>query len=157
MVDIPDDIDLVDYDEEDPEEEDVKIELEDDAELIFPYEVEGDKTQPPRDVSSDSVSSDSESEDEEVDVAPEATVGTITQKPYAICDFPRGLFKVGESSSARDSSNVDGLVPWALRRDLKASRAQARVMEAELGTYQTKIALLKSKDKIGEKERELLN
>ncbi|GJU98295.1 putative reverse transcriptase domain-containing protein [Tanacetum coccineum] len=136
MVDIPDDIDLVDYDEEDPEEdpeeepeEDVEIELEDDAELIFPYEVEGDKTPPPGDVSSDSVSSDSESEDEEV----------------------------GESSSARDSSHVDGLAPWALRRDLEASRAQARVMEAELGTCQTEIALLKSKNKIGEKERELLN
>ncbi|GJY71631.1 putative reverse transcriptase domain-containing protein [Tanacetum coccineum] len=160
MVDIPDDIDLVDYDEEDPEEEpeeDVEIELEDDAELIFPYEVEGDKTPPPGDVSSDSVSSDSESEDEEVDVAPEATVGTITQKPYAIRDFPRGLFEVGESSSARDSSNVDGLAPWALRRDLEASRAQARVMEAELGTCQTEIALLKSKNKIREKERELLN
>ncbi|GJW97035.1 putative reverse transcriptase domain-containing protein [Tanacetum coccineum] len=139
MVDIPDDIDLVDYDEEDPEEdpeeepeEDVEIELEDDAELIFPYEVEGDKTPPPGDVSSDSVSSDSESEDEEVDV-------------------------VGESSSARDSSYVDGLAPWALRHDLEASRAQARVMEAELGTCQTEIALLKSKNKIGEKERELLN
>ncbi|GKC91050.1 putative reverse transcriptase domain-containing protein [Tanacetum coccineum] len=62
-----------------------------------------------------------------------------------------------ESSSARDSSNVDGLAPWALRRDLEASRAQARVMEAELGTCQTEIALLKSKNKIGEKERELLN
>ncbi|GKE98416.1 hypothetical protein Tco_0021767, partial [Tanacetum coccineum] len=96
MVDIPDDIDLVDYDKEDPEEEpeeDVDIELEDDAELIFPYEVEGDKTPPPRDVSFDSVSSDSESEDEEVDVAPDATVGTITEKPYAIRNFPRGLFE----------------------------------------------------------------
>ncbi|GJW60902.1 putative reverse transcriptase domain-containing protein [Tanacetum coccineum] len=103
------------------------------------------------------VSSDSESEDEEVDVVPEATAGTITQKPYAIRDFPRGLFEVGESSSARDSSHVDGLAPWALRRDLEASRAQARVMEAELGTCQTEIALLKSKNKIGEKERELLN
>ncbi|GJR81946.1 putative reverse transcriptase domain-containing protein [Tanacetum coccineum] len=168
MVDIPDNIDLVDYDEEDPEEdleedpeeepeEDVEIELEDDAELIFPYEVEGDKTPPPGDVSSDFVLSDSESEDEEVDVAPEATVGTITQKPYAIRDFPRGLFEVGESSSARDSSNVDRLAPWALRRDLEASRAQARVMEAELGTCQTEIAILKSKNKIREKERELLN
>ncbi|GJW66414.1 hypothetical protein Tco_0120838 [Tanacetum coccineum] len=105
-------------------EEDVKIELEDDAELIFPYEVEGDKTPPPGDVSSDS-----ESEDEEADV--------------------------GESSS--DSSHVDGLAPWALRRDLEASRAQARVMEVELGTCQTEIALLKSKNKIKEKERELLN
>ncbi|GJX55586.1 hypothetical protein Tco_0285483 [Tanacetum coccineum] len=168
MVDILDDINLVDYDEEDPEEdpeedteeepeEDVEIELEDDAELIFPYEVEGDKTSPPGDVSSDSVSSDSESGDEEVDVAPEATIRTITQKLYAICDFPMGLFKVGESSSARGSSNVDVLAPWALRHDLEASRAQARVMEAELGTCQTEIALLKSKDKIGEKERELLN
>ncbi|GKF70532.1 hypothetical protein Tco_0203589, partial [Tanacetum coccineum] len=95
--------------------------------------------------------------DEEVDVVPEATAGTITQNPYAIRDFPRGLFKVGESSSARDSSHVDGLAPWALRRDLEASRAQARVMEAELGTCQTEIALLKSKDKIGEKEMVLLN
>nr|GEX09252.1 hypothetical protein [Tanacetum cinerariifolium] len=160
MVDIPDDIDLVDYDEEDSEEdpeEDVDIELEDDAELIFPYEVEGDKTPPPGDVSSDSVSSESESEDEEVYVAPEATVGTITQKPYAIRDFPMGLFEVGESSSAPDSSNVDGLASWALRRDLEASRARTRVMEAELGTCQTEIALLKSKDKIREKEMELLN
>nr|GEY71990.1 hypothetical protein [Tanacetum cinerariifolium] len=168
MVDIPDDIDLVGYDKEDskedpeeePEEEpekDVDIELEDDAELIFPYEVEGDKTSPPGDVSSDSVSSKSELEDKEVDVAPEVTVGTITQKPYAIRDFPRGLFKVGESSFARYSSNVDRLALWALRRDLEASRARARVMEAELGTCQTKIALLNSKDKIREKERELLN
>nr|GFB78054.1 hypothetical protein [Tanacetum cinerariifolium] len=93
MVDIPDDMDLVDYDEEDPEEdpeeepkeepeEDVDIELEDDAELIFPYEVEGDKTPLPGDVSSDSVSSESESKEEEVNVSPEATAGTTTQKPY---------------------------------------------------------------------------
>nr|GEX73980.1 hypothetical protein [Tanacetum cinerariifolium] len=133
MVDISDDIDLVNYDEEDPKEdpeeepkEDVDIEHEDNAELIFPYEVEGDKTPPPEDVSSDSVSFESESEDE-------------------------------ESSSARDSSNVDGLAPWALRRDLEASCARARIMEVELGTYQTEIAILRSKDKIRGKERELLN
>nr|GEX39588.1 putative reverse transcriptase domain-containing protein [Tanacetum cinerariifolium] len=96
MVDIPDDIELVDYDEEDLKEdpeEDFDIELEDDAKLIFPYEVEGDKIPLPGDVSSDSVSSDSELEDEEVDVAPEATAETITQKPYAIRDFSRGLVK----------------------------------------------------------------
>nr|GEU91666.1 hypothetical protein [Tanacetum cinerariifolium] len=107
------------YDKEDPEEdpeeepeEDVDIELEDDAESIFPYEVEGDKTLPPGDVSSNFGSSNSESEDEDVDT---------------------------------------------IRRDLEASRARAKVMEAELGTFQTEIALLKSKDKIGEKERKLLN
>ncbi|GKD01905.1 hypothetical protein Tco_1172179, partial [Tanacetum coccineum] len=198
MVDIPDDEELVDYDEdneeepkEEPEEEpkpnnghgnqfaqhpnphpgnmngwleedddmnenvnnkdiedeDVEMEVDDDAELIFPYEAEGDQTPPPRDESfdseppnaesSDSVSSDSESEDEEinvvpeVNVAPEATVGTSTQKPYVICDFPRGLYET--------------------------SRARARLTEAELSTNQTKIALLKSKNKIGEKERELLD
>ncbi|GKA75082.1 putative reverse transcriptase domain-containing protein [Tanacetum coccineum] len=130
---------------EDIEDEDVEIEVDDDAELIFPYEVEGDQTPPPRDESSDSeppnaessdsVSSDSESEDEEIDVAPE----------------------VGESSSARDLSYVGGLAPWALRRDLDATRARARLTEAELGTCQAEIALLKSKNKIGEKERELLN
>ncbi|GKA51978.1 putative reverse transcriptase domain-containing protein [Tanacetum coccineum] len=154
--------------DEDIEDEDVEIEVDDDAELIFPYEVEGDQTPPPRDESSDSEppnaeSSDSESEDEEVeaapevDVAPEATVGTSTQKPYAIRDFPRGLYEVGESSSARDSSYVGGLAPWALRRDLDATRARARLMETELGTCQAEIALLKSKDKIGEKEREILD
>ncbi|GJS47057.1 putative reverse transcriptase domain-containing protein [Tanacetum coccineum] len=174
--------------DEDIEDEDVEIEVDEDAELIFPYEVEGDQTPPPRDESSDSEppnaeSSDSESEDEEievdvapevevapevdvapevevapeVDVAPEATIGTSTQKPYAIRDFPRGLYEVGESSSARDSSYVGGLAPWALRRDLEATRTRARLMETELGTCQAEIALLKSKDKIGEKEREILD
>ncbi|GKG08913.1 hypothetical protein Tco_0334745, partial [Tanacetum coccineum] len=113
--------------------------------------------EPPNAESSDSVSSDSESEDEEVDFAPEATVGTSTQNHYAIRDFPRGLYEVGESSSACDSSYVGGLAPWALRRDLETSRARARLTEAELGTCQTEIALLKAKNKIGEKEREILN
>ncbi|GJS07889.1 putative reverse transcriptase domain-containing protein [Tanacetum coccineum] len=52
---------------------------------------------------------------------------------------------------------INDLAPWALRRDLEASRARAREMEAKWGTCQTEIALLKSKNKIGEKERELLN
>ncbi|GKA38082.1 hypothetical protein Tco_0724647 [Tanacetum coccineum] len=67
---------------EDIEDEDVEIELDDDAELIFPYEVEGDKTlphggvssnskppnaEPPNAESSDFVSSDSESEEKEAD------------------------------------------------------------------------------------------
>ncbi|GKF22414.1 hypothetical protein Tco_0074736 [Tanacetum coccineum] len=140
---------------EDIKDEDVEIKLNDDAELIFPYEVEGDKTLPHGGVSSNSKppnaeppnaeSSDSESEDEEievapevdvapevevapeVDVAPEATIGTSTQRPYAVRDFPR------------------------------ASRARSRVTEAELGTCQTEIALPKSKNKIREKEREILD
>nr|GEY62179.1 hypothetical protein [Tanacetum cinerariifolium] len=152
MVNIPDDIDLVDYEEEEPEE-DVDIELEDDAELIFPYEVEGDKTPLPGDVSSNSMSSESESEDEEVDVAPEATAGTTTQNPYAIRDFSRGLFEVEESFSSRDSSNVDGLAPWALRRDLKASRARARVIEAKLGNVLERMSVLESMENATLKKR----
>ncbi|GJT80096.1 putative reverse transcriptase domain-containing protein [Tanacetum coccineum] len=133
MVDIPDDEVLVDYDgrrktgvneavnNEDIEDEDVEIELDDDAELIFPYKVEGEKTPPPGGVSSnsespnaeppnaessDSVSSDSELADEEADVAPEDTFRTITQRPYAVRDFPRGVLEVGEPSSTHDSSFV---------------------------------------------------
>ncbi|GJU60625.1 hypothetical protein Tco_1238391 [Tanacetum coccineum] len=142
----------------------------------------GDKTPPPRDessgyeppnaeppnakppnaessdsVSSDSESSDSESKDEEADIAPEATVRTVTQRLFAIRDFMRGILKVGESSSARDSSYVGGLAPWALRRDLEMSRLRARLTEAELSTNQAEIALLKSKNMIGKKERELLD
>ncbi|GJW78278.1 putative reverse transcriptase domain-containing protein [Tanacetum coccineum] len=117
----------------------------------------GDKTPPPGDVSSDSVSSDSESEDEEVDVAPEATARTITQKPYATRTFPRVNFEWVSHLLLVTHLIIDDLAPWALRRDLEASRARAREMEAKWGTCQTEIALLKSKNKIGEKERELLN
>ncbi|GKF47570.1 hypothetical protein Tco_0137372, partial [Tanacetum coccineum] len=111
------------------------------------------QTPPPRDESSHSEppnaeSSDSESEDEEVkvapevnvapevkaapevDVAPEPTVGTATQRLFAIRDFPRGIYEVGESSAPCDSSYVGGLEPWALRRDLEATRTRARLIEA---------------------------
>ncbi|GJS47063.1 hypothetical protein Tco_0597184 [Tanacetum coccineum] len=108
-------------------------------------------------VSSNFESSDSESEDEEADIAPEPTVRTTTRRPFAIRDFPRGLYEVGESSATRDSSYVGGLAPWALRRDLDATRARARLTEAELGTCQAENALLDSKIKIGEKERKILD
>nr|GEU93924.1 putative reverse transcriptase domain-containing protein [Tanacetum cinerariifolium] len=114
---------------EDIEDEDVEVEADDEAELIFSYEMDGDQTPPPRDESSDSVSFDSESEDEEADIAPEATAGTVAQRPFAIRDFPRAIVEVGESSAA----------------------------QAELSTTQAEIALLKSKNKIGEKERKLLD
>nr|GFA65967.1 reverse transcriptase [Tanacetum cinerariifolium] len=55
--------------EEDEENEDADMEEDDDAEIIFPYEVQGDQTPPPRDESFDS---DSEPEAEEADDKPEA-------------------------------------------------------------------------------------
>ncbi|GJR62315.1 putative reverse transcriptase domain-containing protein [Tanacetum coccineum] len=63
------------------------------------------------------------------------------------------VYKLGDVDAQQDPKVVTDYI----RCDLEASRAQARVMEAELGTCQTKIALLKSKNKIREKERELLN
>ncbi|GKF82874.1 hypothetical protein Tco_0244530 [Tanacetum coccineum] len=153
--------------DEDIEDEDAEIEVDDEAELIFPYEVEGDQTPPPPAESSDSEppiaeppnveSSDSETEDEEADIAPGPTLGTATQRPFAVRDFPRGMYEVGESSAARDSSYVGGLAPWALRRDLEATRARARFTEAKVDTNRTKNALLDSKIKICEKEREILD
>nr|GEX59380.1 long chain acyl-CoA synthetase 6, peroxisomal-like [Tanacetum cinerariifolium] len=55
--------------EEDEENEDADMEEDDDAVIIFPYEVQGDQTPPPRDESSDS---DSEPEAEDADDEPEA-------------------------------------------------------------------------------------
>ncbi|GKA70773.1 hypothetical protein Tco_0776912 [Tanacetum coccineum] len=157
---------------EDVEDEDVDIEDDDDSELIFPYDVDGDQTppppaessdseppiaEPPNEESSDSVSSDSESENEEADIVPGPTVGTATQRPFAIRDFPRSIYEVGESSAARDSSYVGGLEPWALRHDLEATRARARLIEAEVGTNRTETALLDLKIKVGEKKRKILD
>ncbi|GJU14646.1 hypothetical protein Tco_1142612 [Tanacetum coccineum] len=128
---------------------------DDEAEWIFPYEPPNAESSDS--VSSDSESSDSESEDEEADIAPRPTIGTDTQRPFAIRDFSRGMYEVGESSAARDSSYVGGLEPWALRSDLEATRTRARLIEAEVGTNRTETARLDSKIKIGEKERKILD
>nr|GEX81536.1 hypothetical protein [Tanacetum cinerariifolium] len=128
--------------EEDDENEDVDIEEDDDAEIIFPYEVQGDQTPPPRDESSNSEfeaeeaddelkveeagiepeveeagvereveevgdepeaeGADPELEAEEPDGAPEATIGTGSQRPFAVRDFPMGFHKAGEFSTACD-------------------------------------------------------
>nr|GFC56375.1 hypothetical protein [Tanacetum cinerariifolium] len=152
---------LLDYDdEEDPEmdieeNEEADIEEDDDAEINFPYEVQGDQTPPPRDESSDSDSepeaeeADNEPESEEADDepeaegadveleaeepkgVPEATIGTGSQRPFAVRDFPMGFYEAGESSTARDPQFVGGLAPWALRRDLEALRRHERIREAE--------------------------
>ncbi|GKB32324.1 putative reverse transcriptase domain-containing protein [Tanacetum coccineum] len=130
--------------DEDIEDEDVEIEVGDEAELIFPYEVEGDQTPPPRDESSDSeppnaessdaVSSDSESEDEEAELHLGLLLGLL----------PKGRL-------------LSVISRGALRRDLEATRTRARLIETEVGTNRTETALLDSKIKIGEKERKILD
>nr|GFA54008.1 hypothetical protein [Tanacetum cinerariifolium] len=171
-----------DVEDEDDENEDVDIEEDDDAEIIFPYEVQGDQTPPPRDESSDSDSepeaeeaddeleveeagvepeveeagdepeaegADVELEAEEPDGAPEATIGTGFQRPFAIRDFP-----MGETSTTHDPQFVGGSAPWALRRNLEALRRHERIREADSETSRTEVALLGSEAKIGKMERE---
>ncbi|GJW52669.1 hypothetical protein Tco_0096754 [Tanacetum coccineum] len=144
---------------EDIEDEDVKIELNNDDELIFPYEVEDDKTPLPGGVSSNAEPPNaeppnSESEDEEADIAILSHL-ILSRRTRRLILHPGPLNK--ERLSARDSSYVGGLAPWALRRDLETSCLRARLTEAELSTNQAEIALLKSKNKIEKKERELLD
>ncbi|GKC83299.1 hypothetical protein Tco_1139016 [Tanacetum coccineum] len=118
---------------EDIKDIDVEIELDDDAELIFPYEVEGDKTLPHGGVSSNSkppnaepsnaessvsISSDFESEEKEADVAPEDTFGTITQRPYDVCDFPRGVFEVEGVRELGNATSKKKLVEAKMKLEL---------------------------------------
>nr|GFC82625.1 hypothetical protein [Tanacetum cinerariifolium] len=74
---------------------------------------------------------DVELEAEEPDGAPKATIGTGSQRLFAVRDFPIGFYETGESSTARDPQFVGGLAPWALRRDLEALRRLERIREAE--------------------------
>ncbi|GKB36752.1 hypothetical protein Tco_0881694 [Tanacetum coccineum] len=124
-----DEISMEKCNNEDIKDEDVEIEVDDDAELIFPYEVE---YQP---------------------ILYIRFCNHLILSSVREVDFTEATRVI----SARDLSYVGGLVPWALRHDLETSCVRARHTEAELGTCQTEIALLKSKNKIGEKERELLD
>nr|GFB96467.1 hypothetical protein [Tanacetum cinerariifolium] len=80
---------------------------------------------------------DVELEAEEHDGVPEATIGSGSQRPFAVRDFPMGFYEAGESSTARDPQFIGGLAPWALRRDLEALRRHDRIREAESETNRT--------------------
>nr|GFA09119.1 putative reverse transcriptase domain-containing protein [Tanacetum cinerariifolium] len=100
---------------------------------------------------------DVELEAEEPDGAPEATIGTGSQRPFDVRDFPMGFHEAGESFTARNPQFVGGLAPWDLRRDLEALRRQERIREAESETSRTEVALLGSEAKIGKMERKILH
>nr|GFA78869.1 hypothetical protein [Tanacetum cinerariifolium] len=162
--------------EDDDENEDVDIEEDNDAEIIFPYEeaddelkveeagvepeVEEASVEPEVEDAGDEPEpegADVELEAEEPDGAPEASIGTGSQRPFVVRDFPIGFYEVGESSTTRDPQFVGGLAPWVLRRDLEALRRQERIREAESETSRTEVALLGSEAKIGKMEREILH
>nr|GFD06421.1 hypothetical protein [Tanacetum cinerariifolium] len=125
---------------------DVDIEEDDDAEIIFPYEVEEAGVEPEVEEANvepkveeagdepEAEGADVELEAEEPDGAPEATIRTGSQRPF---DF------------------IGGLAPWALRRDLEALRRHERIREAESKTSRTEVALLGLEAKIRKMEREI--
>nr|GEZ50097.1 hypothetical protein [Tanacetum cinerariifolium] len=111
-----------DVEEEDDENEDVYIKEDDDAEIIFPYEEADDEleveeadikskvkeagVEPEVEESGDkpeAEGADVELEAEESDGAPEATIGTGSQRPFTVHDFPMGFYEAGESSTVHDS------------------------------------------------------
>nr|GFB29637.1 hypothetical protein [Tanacetum cinerariifolium] len=120
-----------DVKEEDDENEDVDIEEDDDVEIIFPYEVQGDQTPPPRDESSDS---DFEPEAEDADDEPEAE--DADDKP-----------EVEEADNELEVEEA-GVEPEAEGDDVE---------EAESETGRTEVALLGSEAKIRKMEREILH
>nr|GEZ88952.1 hypothetical protein [Tanacetum cinerariifolium] len=146
-----------DVEEEDDENEDVDIKEDDDAEIIFPYKVQGDQTPPPGDESSDSEFEAKEADDElEVDeagVEPEAEGDDVELE----AEEPDGASEATIRTGSQRPFVVRGLAPWALRRDLEALRRQERIREAESGTSRTEIDLLGSKAMIGKMEREILH
>nr|GEX94533.1 putative reverse transcriptase domain-containing protein [Tanacetum cinerariifolium] len=143
---------------------------DDDAEIIFPYEVQGDQTPPPRDESSDSEfeaeEADDELEVEEASAKPEVEEAGVEPEVEEASDEPEAegadveleaKEPDGKSSIARDPQFVGSLAPWALRRNLEALRRQERIREAESETSRTEVALLGSEAKIGKIEREILH
>nr|GEV37157.1 hypothetical protein [Tanacetum cinerariifolium] len=155
-----------DVEEEDDENKDVDIEEDAIAEIIFPYEVQGDQTSPPRDESSDSEfeaeEADDELEVEEADVKPEVEeAGDELEAEEADVELeaeePDGAPEATIGTGSQRPFIVRGLAPWALRRDLEALRRQERIREAEWKTSRTEVALLGSEARIGKIESELLH
>nr|GEZ91667.1 hypothetical protein [Tanacetum cinerariifolium] len=142
-----------DVEEEEDENVDVDIEEDDDADIIFPYEVQGDQTPPPRDESSDSEfkaeEADDELEVEEVDVKPE--VEEAGDEPEA-----EGA-DVELEAKKPDGAPEATIRTGSQRHDLEALGRQERIREAESETSRTEIALLGSRAKIGKMEREILH
>nr|GFA50364.1 hypothetical protein [Tanacetum cinerariifolium] len=136
-----------DVEEEDDENKDVDIEEDDDAEIIFPYEVQGDQTPPSRVESSDSEFEAEEADDEleveeasvepkveEAGVEPEVEEAGVEPEDEGADVELEAEEPDGESSTARDPQFIGGLAPSALRRDLEVLRRQERIREAESKT-----------------------
>ncbi|GKF48659.1 hypothetical protein Tco_0141910, partial [Tanacetum coccineum] len=140
MVDIPDDVDLVDYDgddEENPEEDSEEDPEEDSKEEPEPNNGHGDQFAQHANPQPGNTNGWLEEDDD----MNENVVGDQTPPPR------------DESSDSEppNAESSDFVLSDSESEDEEVDVARSRVTEAELGTCQTEIALLKSKNKIGEK------
>nr|GEW81554.1 hypothetical protein [Tanacetum cinerariifolium] len=171
-----------DVEEEDNENEDVDIKEDDDAEIIFPYEVQGDQTLPPRDDSSDSEFEAEEADDvleveeagakpevEEAGAEPEVEEVGVEPKVEEVGDEPEAegadvKLEAEEHDGASEATIRTGSQRPFVVRDFPmgfheaAESSTARdPQEAESKMSRTEVALLGSEANIGKMEREILH
>nr|GFA46658.1 hypothetical protein [Tanacetum cinerariifolium] len=158
-----------DVEEEDDENEDVDIEDDDDAEIIFPYEVQGDQTPPPRDESSDSEFEAAEADDElevaeagvepeveEVGDEPEAEGADVELEAEEPDGAPEATIGTGFQRSfdvrdfpmgfheARESSTARG--PWIGKMEKEILHHDLSSVEETLGNVVERLKVLESKE-----------
>nr|GFC46875.1 hypothetical protein [Tanacetum cinerariifolium] len=94
-------------------------------------------------------------EAEEPDGVPEAVIGAGSQRPFAICDFPIGVYETGESSTARDPQFVEAKIGKMEREILHHDLSS---VEETLGKVVEKLKVLENEEnatlrkKLAEKE-----
>ncbi|GJX80427.1 putative reverse transcriptase domain-containing protein [Tanacetum coccineum] len=148
MVDILDYIDLVDYDnedlEEDPEEEpeeepeeNVKIELDNDAELYFLMMWRVTKTRHLEMCHLILCHPILSQRTRRLMLHPRLLLGLLPKSLMPLVPSREVYLRWVSHLLLVTHLIIDDLAPWALRRDLEASRARAREMEAKWGTCQT--------------------
>nr|GEZ02511.1 hypothetical protein [Tanacetum cinerariifolium] len=138
-----------DVEEEDDENEDVDIEEDDDAEIIFPYEVQGDQTSPPRDESFDSEFEAEEADDElkveeagvepDIEEAGDAKIGKIEREilHHDLSGVEETLGKVVERLKVLESEENETLRKKLAKKEvlldltrMERDRAEKRLSES---------------------------
>ncbi|GJV89589.1 hypothetical protein Tco_1533527 [Tanacetum coccineum] len=142
MVDILDDIDLVDYDNEDPEEdpeeepeeepeEDVEIELDNDAELYFLMMWRVTKTRHLEMCHLILCHPILSQRTRRLMLHPRLLLGLLPKSLMPLVPSREVYLRWVSHLLLVTHLIIDDLAPWALRRDLEASRARAREMDAK--------------------------
>nr|GFD17150.1 hypothetical protein [Tanacetum cinerariifolium] len=140
------------------------MEEDDDAEIIFPYEVQGDQTPPPRDESSDAEpeaeeaddepeaeDADDELEVEEASVEPEAEEADVELEPEEPDGVPEAVIGAGSQRPFAIQAKIGKMEREILHHDLSS-------VEETLGKVVEKLKVLENEEnttlrkKLAEKE-----